>query len=86
MMSHQLTEYDKKILAALDTRGAFTTSQVAAKVAPMFGHNKRTHSGAVRSWLLRLEAAGLVKRLDNQKPVCWLLAKLTHSQEKKNGK
>jgi hypothetical protein len=68
----QLTAYHQKVLAQLDTRGGSTTSQVAGLVEPMFGHSRRTHSGAVRAWLLELEAAGLVRKLDDQKPVCWV--------------
>lgn len=68
----QLTEYHQKILDALDTQASFLTGDVAKRVSPQFGHSSRTHSGAIRSWLLELEQAGLVKRLDDQKPVCWL--------------
>ena len=67
-----LSAYDKKILDVLDSAGAYTTADVAKRVTPQFGHNRRTHSGAVRSWLINLERKGLVKRLDDQKPVCWL--------------
>lgn len=66
------TEYDKQILAALDTQGGFTTGQVAKKVLPRFGHNARTHSGAVRSCLEALERQGVVARLDEQKPMFWI--------------
>lgn len=69
-----LTEYDKKVLAALDGPGALLTRDVAARVRPMAGLNQHQHSGAVRSWLLQLEKQGLVRRLDDQKPVCWQLA------------
>lgn len=68
-----LTEYDKKVLAALDGPGALLTRDVAARVSPMFGLNQYQHSGAVRSFLLQLEKQGLVRRLDDQKPVCWRL-------------
>ena len=70
--AHRLTDSDMKILGVLDTRGGTQTCDVASRVKPQFGHSKRTHSGAVRSWLIALEKLGLVKRLDNQKPVCWL--------------
>lgn len=66
-----MTDYDQKILDVLSTRGGFTTGDVAKRVMPMFGSNMHQHSGAVRSWLLRLEKSGLVRRLDNDKPVCW---------------
>lgn len=68
----KLTEYHQKVLAVLDTEAAFVTGDVAKRVTPRFGHSNRTHSGAVRSWLLELEHAGLVKRLDDQTPACWL--------------
>lgn len=61
-----------KILAVLDTDGGFTTGDVAKRVTPIFGHNKRTHSHAIRSWLCDLQKRGLVKTLDDQKPVCWV--------------
>ncbi len=67
-----MSKYDHKILAALDTFGGYTTSDVAAKVQPQFGSNKRQHSGAVRLWLVDLERRGLVRKLDDQKPVCWV--------------
>lgn len=74
-----MSEYERKVLNALAWFGGFTTGQVAERVSPMFGGNKRQHSAAVRSWLLGLEKKGLVKRLDDQKPVCWTRAtKATH--------
>ncbi|WP_175693959.1 hypothetical protein [Burkholderia ambifaria] len=67
-----LTEYDRKILAVLDTDGGFTTTEVARRVEPTFGGSRHTHAGAIRSWLVQLERRGLVKRLDDEKPVCWV--------------
>lgn len=67
-----LTDYDKKILAVLNTEGGFTTVDVATKITPRFGSNNRQHSAAVRSWLCRLERNGLVRKLDDLKPVCWV--------------
>jgi hypothetical protein len=63
--------YKLKILAALAGPGGFMTGQVAERVTPMFGSNKRQHTGAIRSWLLELKAAGLVREMDDQKPVVW---------------
>lgn len=63
--------YDEKILLILAHRWGMTTSDVAARVRPLFGHSSRTHSSYIRSRLLDLEKRGLVKRLDNEKPVCW---------------
>lgn len=65
-------DYKTKILAVLDTRGDFTTGQVTRNVSPRFGVNQRQHSGAIRSWLLQLKADGLVRELDDRKPVCWV--------------
>jgi hypothetical protein len=74
-MADQLNEYERKILDALDTRGATLTGEVAKAVQPIFGINQRQHSGAIRSWLVGLEKKGLVRRLDDQKPVCWVKVK-----------
>lgn len=71
---HPLSEYEKKILAALPSDGGLMTRDVAKKVYPMFGHTNHMHSAAVRSWLLHLEHLGLVRKLDDEKPVCWQLA------------
>jgi len=76
-----LTDYEKKVLAALDEHGAMMTSDVATAVRPMFGNSNRMHSAAVRSWLLSLEKQGLVRRLDNQEPVFWLRAALANDRE-----
>lgn len=67
-----LSDYDKKILAVLDTDGGFATGDVAKKVMPQFGRSVHAHSGAVRRWLIVLEGKGLVRKLDNDKPVCWV--------------
>ncbi|MCK4120406.1 hypothetical protein ACI2UK_24460 [Ralstonia nicotianae] len=72
MATHGLSEYDRKILAVLDTTGGYTTADVAKHVTPVFADNRRMHSAAVRSWLVQLERKGLVKRLDDLKPVCWV--------------
>ncbi|WP_157659968.1 hypothetical protein [Burkholderia ubonensis] len=68
----RLTDYDRKILATLDASTARTTSEVARAVAPVFGGNRRTHAGAIRSWLAALERQGMVKRLDVTVPQRWL--------------
>ena len=57
---------------ALDTRGATLTGEVAKAVQPPSGTNQRQHSGAIRSCLLGLEKKGLVRRLDDEKPICWV--------------
>lgn len=71
-MTMKHADCQQKILDALDTLGGFTTGQVAERVSPMFGHNKSTHSRAIRQQLLALKDAGLVREMDDQKPVCWI--------------
>ncbi len=71
-MTQDLTDYECQILATLDTRGGTATGDVAQKVRPLFGSNMHQHSGAVRSWLLQLERKGFVRKLDDQRPVCWV--------------
>lgn len=68
----KLTADDKAILAALSTDGGFVTGEVSKKVVRPQGRTTRTHSAAVRQQLLVLEGAGLVRKLDDQKPVCWV--------------
>lgn len=69
-----MTGADMDVLCVLDGAGGFTTGDVAKRVSFRFGHNKRTHSAAVRAILLGLERQGLVKRMDDQTPVCWVLS------------
>lgn len=66
----QISPYEREILETLSEDAGFVTGRVAQGVT-MFGHNARTHSGAVRSWLMGLKKRGLVDYLDEQKPVCW---------------
>jgi hypothetical protein len=70
-----LTDYDRKILAILTCDSGFTTGDIADRVRPLFGTTKRQHSGAVLTWLRRLERAGLAKRMDAEAPICWAKAK-----------
>ena len=58
--------------AALDGYGGSTTALVASKVPPLPDHDSRKHSAHVRKLLLELEAEGKAKKMDDQKPVCWM--------------
>ena len=78
----ELTEYEKKVLAALAGPGALLTRDVADRVRPRFGNSQHQHSGAVRAWLMHLEKLGLVCRLDDEKPVCWKLAAQPTTKER----
>lgn len=69
-----LHNQEREILAVLSTDGGFTTGDVAKKVPRMLSSvNARMHSAAIRQWLLKLEGDGRVKKMDDQKPVCWAL-------------
>lgn len=67
-----LTDYDKKILAVLDAKAGFASGDIADKVKPLFGVNRRQHCAAVLSWLKRLEKDGLVARMDQEHPIAWV--------------
>ncbi|MCK8652985.1 Lrp/AsnC family transcriptional regulator [Ralstonia insidiosa] len=69
-----LAEFETAILKVLDGPGGYTTGQVAERIDYQFGHNRRVHSAAVRTLLLGLERQGVIKRLDDQKPDCWVKA------------
>lgn len=75
MRDYKLTEYDRKILAVLDTTGGFTTHYIAIRVEPAYCGNRRMHAGAIRSWLNWLEKVGYVRKMDDEKPVCWMLVR-----------
>lgn len=69
-----MTDFEAQILAVLSGAGSggYTTGDIAARVGPLFGHNKRTHSGFIRTLLLAMQANGMVKPMDNLKPVVWV--------------
>lgn len=69
-----LAEFETAILNVLDGQGGYTTGQIAERIDFQFGHNRRVHSAAVRTLLLGLEKRGVISRLDDQKPDCWVKA------------
>jgi hypothetical protein len=69
-VDNYLSSYEREILESLAEDGGFITKDVARHVT-FFGHNARTHSGAVRSWLAGLKKRGLVDLIDDQKPAAW---------------
>ena len=69
---NELGGLEKTLLQLLDGHGGYETgylAQVLAKPAELSTHK---HSANVRRVLLVLENKGLVKRLDDEKPVCWV--------------
>ena len=68
----KISVHSAALVAVLDTVGGYVTGDVASKVLPTRDRNKRQHSMAVRAILLDLERHGWVRRLDDEKPVCWV--------------
>lgn len=62
---------DQEILNLVPENCGWGTAEIAHALPKKFGHNRRTNSGYVISKLLRLEKMGLVKRLDDEKPIAW---------------
>ena len=70
----ELTSTERAILSVLDTQGGFETGDVAKKVAADLGLTPRQHTAYIRTLLLGLVGKGLVKQMDDAKPVCWVRA------------
>lgn len=68
-----LTIYDLELLRNLNEDGGFATGRVAELAWSRSRQhlNKHIRSAWARVSLLRLEAEGLVRRMDNEKPVAW---------------
>jgi len=56
------------ILAELDERGGFPTSKLSRFA---FGGDGRQRGANAHYALVQMERDGLVRRLDEMKPVCW---------------
>ena len=65
-----LEKWHHDILNFLDESGGFLTKYVGEKVWPQFP--ARSRSQAARMHLLALERMGLVSKMDNDKPICWV--------------
>ncbi len=63
---HPTTARERMLLAVLTEVGGFTSGAVAKSI-PMAGETGMT----VRPDLIELSRRGLVRLLDDQKPVCW---------------
>lgn len=72
-MTTHLTPYEEKIIECLWT--ARTTRTIAEKCGHVAGGvNRASQSSLVLNSLKRLEKRGLVKRLDDELPIAWVLA------------
>lgn len=76
-----------RVLAALPAGTGYITKDIAERT-PMFGHNRRIHSGCTRSRLDEMAPCGLVALLDNKKPDCWTITpagRAALAEEKQDG-
>lgn len=75
-MTTHLTPYEEKILTILHPKWGSSTRMVAVQCDSIAGAVSRaSQSSLVLNSLKRLEKRGLVKRMDGELPVVWLLAK-----------
>lgn len=66
-----MSEIEQSILDCLSTNGADTVSALRGRTA--YAHFDARSQATVHTALLKkLEARGLVRRLDNEKPIAWL--------------
>lgn len=82
-MTWSPTINDRKILAALDDIGGFTTACVARRCSAFAGTRPALRSAWIRSHLREMQRAGLVTTLDDEKPVCWKLTAAGMAERKK---
>lgn len=69
-MSEAPGHHDRRLLGQLDLWGGTTARQVAEGLG--YG-NRRSFSQITRMELDRLCEKGLAKRMDDDRPICWLL-------------
>jgi hypothetical protein len=67
-----LTSTYAEVLRVLDEEAGLLTGEAARRAKFNYGSNQRQRSGAVRSWLDAMKRDGLVRFLDDKKPVCWV--------------
>lgn len=70
------TELERAIFDCLDTRGGMLVRDIAALIPRAVGTSKAQHSQRVRACLEFMEMNGRVRRLDGEKPPCWIRAEL----------
>jgi len=75
-MTIHVTPYEEKILAILCPKWGTDTRRIAERCGHVAGGVSRaSQSALVLNSLKRLEKHGLVKRLDGELPIAWVLAK-----------
>jgi hypothetical protein len=75
-MTTHLTPYEEKILEKLHPKWGALTADIREECGHVAGGVSRaSQSALVMQSLKRLEKRGLVKRLDGELPIAWVLAK-----------
>jgi len=69
-----LHPWDAEMLTLLSARYGTTTGDAAQRHTGLSSFSRQRQSAAAYQVLLRLEAAGLVRRMDAERPVAWMLA------------
>lgn len=68
-----LTEFDQKILNYLHLDGAWIVRDIAGAIPlQAAGISTRQHSAQIAYRLTLMQHAGLVRPLDDKKPIAWL--------------
>lgn len=67
--------WESEMLAMLSDRFGTTTGDLAQRHSKLmrYGHNQHQRSAAALAMLRTLEAEGKVRKMDDQKPIAWML-------------
>ena len=67
--------WESEMLAMLSHRFGTTTCDLAQRHSKLmlYGHNQHQRSAAALAMLRTLEAEGKVRKMDDQKPIAWML-------------
>lgn len=68
-----MSELEQSILLKLSRHAGWTTGQIARECIELTDGTSYTRSARVRQTLLDMQKRGLVKPMDDAKPVCWVL-------------
>lgn len=69
-----MSDLEQAIIRVLGRDAGWTTGQIAQQVIELRDGTSYTRSARVRQVLLGLQKRGIVKTLDDLKPVAWVLA------------
>jgi hypothetical protein len=69
-----LTPIDQAILSSLQKDGGWIIRDIAGGIPQPAGMSNRQHSALINQRLHIMETNGLVRRLDDEKPIAWVKA------------